>query len=101
MTDKPISENLVDHILSIKPGSKVEMRDGVECLVIPEYDFDTDQTAWIVRPIVKSATGPKFKPGDTLKHTETGESFDIVDPLAKILGADKVKKRDKPDDEPV
>jgi hypothetical protein len=89
MTDKPISENLVDHILSIKPGSKVETRDGKECLVIPEYDVHSDQITEYVRPILKGRTEPKFKPGDVLGVENTAGKADIVDLPSKLFGVKK------------
>lgn len=80
--------------MEVKPGSKIETRDGADILLIPEYDFDNDETTWIERKVIPNTDG-KPKAGDTFRH-ETGVSFKIADLPAMLFG--KVVKREQPKD---
>jgi len=78
------------------PNAHIERRDGVEVVVIPTWNFDTDEAGEIVYRLdrTRGQEGPKFKAGDVLRHTETGAEFEIVDPLAKMLKLRKGPKAD-------
>lgn len=96
MTERTITEELFQHIMKCHPGAKVEHKDGVKYVHVPDYDVQTDTATWHLRRVQPAEAPPKIKPGDILRHTETGEHFDIVDLPSKLFG--KVTKREKPDD---
>lgn len=95
MTERTITEDMFRHIMKCRPGAKVEYRDGVKFVNVPDYDVNTDTEVWHLRRVEPANLDaePKIKPGDTLTHTETGSKFDIVDPLSRLFG----KKRDGKD----
>ena len=96
---KTVTQDRARWIMEMKPGSKIETRDGADILLIPEYDFDTDETTWIERKIVATPTPTKPggpMPGDTFRH-ETGASFKIAD-LPSLIFGKVVKREDKSED---
>jgi hypothetical protein len=94
---KTVSEAGLEAIQLAMPNVRVEFRDGIECVVIPTYDFDTDQSGEKVMQLVRDVpkeTG-RIQIGDVLRHTKTGSPFNIVDPLRAFL---KLRKGPKAGD---
>jgi len=77
------------------PGAHIETRSGIECVVIPTYDFDTGASGERVMQLIRRDPEQKFQPGDVLRHTKTGSPFNIVDPLRAFL---KLRKGPKAGD---
>lgn len=84
------------HIQPSHPNARIERRGDIEVVVIPTWNFDTDEAGEIVYRLDRRRTEdePKFKAGDVLRHTETGAEFEIVDPLARMLKLRKGPKAD-------
>lgn len=82
---KTISLAGYEHIRLSHPNAYLAERDGVQVAIVPTWNFDTDEAGEIVYRVVANDEQPKFKAGDTLRHTVTGALFEVVDPLAKML----------------
>lgn len=88
-------------VLLSHPNARIEVRDGVEVVVIPTWDFNTDESGEHLYELVRDGgeRAPKFQPGDTLRHTETGTPFDVVDPVAKLMSQSLRKGPNVKDDD--
>jgi len=58
-------------------------RNGVEVIVIPTYDIDTDTQGEMVLRVVEDREA-KPQPGDILRNPHTGAEFKIIDPASLI-----------------
>jgi hypothetical protein len=78
------------------PNARIAKRDGQEVVIVPTWNFETDETGEIVYLLDRSEkTAPKFKPGDELTHTKTGTKFNVVDPFRAFLKLRKGPKADE------
>ena len=59
----------------------MEFRDGVEVVVIPTYDINTDTDGEIILQVVEDRDR-KPQPGDILTDPNTGAQFKIIDPAS-------------------
>ena len=90
---KDITEAALEHILAAHPNAIVTERDGEKIVRIPMYDIHTDRL-WFEERRVKPDPKAKFQPGDVLRHTQTGQPFNIVDPLKAFLRLRRGPKMD-------
>ena len=80
-------------ILNCTVGTSIEMRDGVEVVVIPRWDFNTDEVTETVYELDRGEPEqPKFRVGDVMRGP-TGDEFTIVDPLAAMMSLRKGPNR--------
>lgn len=93
---KTVTEAGFEAIQLACPNAKIEVRDGVEVVVIPTYDFDNDVSGEKVLQLVRDVKGERgrIQIGDVLRHTKTGSPFNIVDPLKAFLKLRKGPKAD-------
>ena len=80
-------------ILNCTVGTSIEIRDGVEVVVIPRWDFNTDEVTETVYELDRGEPEqPKFRVGEVLRGP-TGDEFTIVDPLAAMMSLRKGAER--------
>ena len=73
-----IARSRLDLVRLSHPQMIIEMRDGVECMVIPTYDFARDIAGEHVAQIVDDPPTTKPQVGETRQDVKTGAKFDIV-----------------------
>lgn len=76
---KTIPRSRFDFIKKVHPAADMALRDGVECVIIPTYDAETDTAGEIVLRIVNDPPENKPQPGDILRD-KFGNVFEIKDP---------------------
>lgn len=93
---KTVTEAGFEAIQLACPNARIETRDGIECVIVPTYDFDNDVSGEKVLHLVRDVKGERgrIQIGDVLKHTKTGSPFNIVDPLKAFLKLRKGPKAD-------
>lgn len=91
---KTVTEAGFEAIKLACPNAYNEFRNGEEVVVIPTYDFNTDESGEKVLKLVRDTEKPKFRPGDELRHSKTGVPFNIVDPFMRMLKLRKGPKAD-------
>lgn len=93
---KTVTEAGLEAIQLACPNVRVEVRDGIEVVVIPTYDFDTDASGEKVLQLIRDIPQERgrIQIGDVLRHTKTGSPFNIVDPLKAFLKLRKGPKAD-------
>jgi hypothetical protein len=94
---KTVTEAGLEAIQTAMPNVKVEFRDGIECVVIPTYDWEHDTAGEKVLQLVRDVpkTTGRIQIGDVLRHTKTGSLMNVVDPLRAFL---KLRKGPKAND---
>lgn len=76
---KSVPRSRFEFIKKVHPAADMALRDGVECVIIPTYNPETDATGEIVMRIVDDPPDRKPEPGDILRD-KFGNVFEIKDP---------------------
>lgn len=80
---RTVPRSRFDIIKRTHPAATMLFRDGIEVIVIPTYNIDTDTQGEIVLHVVEDRE-TKPQPGDILRNPHTGAEFRIVDPASLI-----------------
>lgn len=89
---KQITEAALEHVMLACPNTRVEHRDGKRIVVIPFYNFDTDETGVLekevvpgpqdtpigILPVFNVRTGAKLNPDGDVRQSPLGKFYRVI-----------------------
>ena len=76
---KSVSRSRLEVIRLAHPNARLTQRDGVEVVIIPTYDIETDTAGEIMLAVHEDQHQGKPQPGE-IRVGPTGNEFKVVDP---------------------